>query len=101
MDMNKMLKQAQQMQNRMQKVQQEIAVKQFEGQAGGGAIKAVATGEGSLVSIKIDPSIVKDGDVEMLEELVVLAVGEAIEKGKAEMQAELSKMTGGMRIPGF
>ncbi|PTY02664.1 nucleoid-associated protein [Verrucomicrobia bacterium LW23] len=99
--LNKLMKQAQQMQNRLGKAQEEIAAKDFEGQAGGGVVKVVAKGHGNIVSIKIAPEILKEGDAEMLEDLILTAVNEAIEKGKALQKAEMSKLTGGMNIPGF
>lgn len=99
MNMMKMMKQAQQMQAKMKEMQDEVAGKEFEAEAGGGAVKAVATGAGDLVSLKIDEEMLKEGDAEMVEDLVVTAVNEAINKGREEMQAEMGKMTKGMGLP--
>jgi hypothetical protein len=103
MNVAKMLKQAQEMQARMSKMQAELAARQYEAEAAGGQIKAVASGEGQLISLKIEPALLKDGDAEMLEDLIVTAVREAIEKGKADAAKELGKlMPPGMGgLPGF
>src|SRR5258708_32082117 len=86
MNMMKMMKQAQELQAKAAKLQTELAARHYEAEAAGGQIKAVATGEGQLVSLKIDPALVKD-DVEMLEDLIVTAVREAIEKGKTDRKS--------------
>ena len=103
MNMMKMMKQAQELQAKAAKLQADLAARQYEAEATGGQIKAVATGEGQLVSLKIDPALLKDGDAEMLEDLIVTAVREAIEKGKTDAAKELSKlMPAGMGgLPGF
>ena len=79
------------MQAKMQKMQTELGLRHYEASSAGGLIKAVANGEGSLVSLKIDPSLLKD-DVELLEDLIVTAVREAVDKGKADVAKEMSKM---------
>jgi DNA-binding YbaB/EbfC family protein len=100
MNMMKMMKQAQELQAKAAKIQADLAARHYEAEAAGGQIKAVASGEGQLVSLKIDPALVKEGEAEMLEDLITTAVREAIDKGKADAQKELSKlMPGGM--PGF
>ncbi|MEM1060442.1 MAG: YbaB/EbfC family nucleoid-associated protein [Verrucomicrobiota bacterium] len=99
MNMMKMMKQAQQMQAKMKEMQDELAAKEYEAEAGGGAVKAVATGSGELRSLKIDEDMLKEGDAEMVEDLVVTAVNEAINKGRDEMNAEMSKMTKGLGLP--
>ena len=101
MNMMKMMKQAQQMQAKMQKMQAELAQREYEAEAGGGAVKVRANGEGVLLAVKIDPEIVADGDAEMLEDLVLTAANEAIQKGKEEIQAEMSSLTAGMGLPGM
>ena len=103
MNMMKLMKQAQEMQSKAAKIQAELAARQYEAEAAGGQIKAVATGEGMLVSLKIAPELVKEGDAEMLEDLITTAVREAIEKCKADAAKELSKlMPAGMGgLPGF
>jgi DNA-binding YbaB/EbfC family protein len=103
MNMMKMMKQAQELQAKAAKLQTELASRQYTAEAAGGQIKAVATGEGQLVSLKIDPALLKDGEAEMLEDLIVTAVREAIDKGKTDAQKELGKlMPAGMGgLPGF
>ena len=102
MNMMKMMKQAQELQAKAAKLQADLAARQYEAEAAGGQIKAVATGEGQLVSLKIDPALLKD-DADMLEDLIVTAVREAIDKGKADAAKELGKlMPAGMGgLPGF
>ena len=89
------------MQAEAQKMQAELAAKKYEATSGGGAVKVVASGEGTLLSLKIDPAIVKEGDAEMLEDLILSAVRDAVEQGRKEAQASMSKLTGGMGLPGF
>jgi DNA-binding YbaB/EbfC family protein len=101
MNIAKLMKQAQQMQAEAQKMQAELAAKKYEATSGGGAVTAVASGEGTLLSLKIDPTIVKEGDAELLEDLVLSAVRDAVEQGRKEAQASMSKLTGGMGLPGF
>jgi DNA-binding YbaB/EbfC family protein len=102
MNMMKMMKQAQELQAKAAKLQADLAARQYEAESAGGQIKAIATGEGQLVSLKIDPALLKD-DAEMLEDLIVTAVREAIDKGKADAAKELGKlMPAGMGgLPGF
>ena len=102
MNMMKMMKQAQELQAKAAKLQTELAARKYEAEAAGGQIKAVATGEGQLVSLKIDPALLKD-DAEMLEDLIVTAVREAIDKGKVDAAKELGKlMPAGLGgLPGF
>jgi hypothetical protein len=98
---SKMLKQVQEMQVKMQRMQEEIMQREFEADAGGGAVRVVALGEGTLVSIKINPDVLKDGDAEMLEDLILTAVNDAISKGKDEIKREMSKLTAGLGLPGM
>jgi DNA-binding YbaB/EbfC family protein len=99
--LGKFLKQAQKMQEQMQRVQDELAQREVEGSAGGGAVKAVARCDGSIASIKIDPKVVDASDVEMLEDLVLGAVTNALEIAKKTQAEEMSKITAGMNIPGM
>jgi DNA-binding YbaB/EbfC family protein len=99
MNIQKMMKQAQQMQERMLAAQEELAEKTVEATAGGGKVTVVATGAGDVVSIKIAKEVIDPEDVEFLEDLVLTAVKKAIEDGKAMAQAEMSKLTGGMGLP--
>ena len=103
MNVMKMMKQAQELQAKATKLQADLAAREYSAEAAGGQIKAVANGESRLLSLKIDPALVKEGEVELLEDLIVTAVREAIEKGKLDAQKELGKlMPAGMGgLPGF
>jgi hypothetical protein len=101
MDINKLMKQAQQMQAGMQKAQEDLAVKTVEASVGGGKVIVVATGAGDVQDIKIDPSIIDPDDAEFLQDLVLKGVQEAITKGKEMASGEMSKLTGGLNIPGL
>ncbi len=101
MDMKKMMKQAQKMQMELARAQEEIKDMTFEATAGGGMVKAVATGEMTISSITIDPEAVDPEDVEMLQDMVAAAVNEAL-RGVSEMSSmRLNSATGGMNIPGL
>ena len=101
MDMKKMMKQAQRMQAELAKAQDEIKDMEFEATAGGGMVKVVATGDMAVKSIAIDPEAVDPEDVEMLEDLVLAAVNEALH-GVSDISAQrLNAATGGMSIPGL
>lgn len=99
MDIAKMMKQAQQMQGKLQAAQAELAKRTVEVTAAGGKVTVVATGGGDVVSLKIDPSVVDPGDVEFLQSLVLSAVQQGIEAGRALAAEEMSKLTGGMGLP--
>jgi DNA-binding YbaB/EbfC family protein len=101
MNIAKMLKQAQQMQANLAKTQAELAEKQFEASVGGGKVKVVANGGGEVLSIKIDPQVVDPQDVEMLEDLVLSGVQQAIEDAKKAASTEMGKLTAGLNIPGL
>lgn len=101
MDINKLMKQAQQMQAGMAKAQEDLAGQTVEASVGGGKVTVVATGAGEVESIKIDPAVVDPSDVEFLEDLVLKGVQEAITKGKQMAESEMSKLTGGLKIPGM
>jgi len=101
MNIAKMMKQAQAMQQNMEKVQAELAEKSFEFSSGGGMVTAVANGEGSLTSIKIDPKVVDPEDIEMLEDLIFAAVDGAVKEGKEAAAKEMGALTQGMNIPGM
>ena len=101
MDMNKLMKQAQQMQEQMAKAQAELGNEIVEATAGGGLVTVKATGAGDLVSISIDPKAVDPDDVELLEDLVLAAVNEALRSAQALAQSKLGAMTGGLGLPGF
>jgi len=96
MNLNKLMKQAQKMQEQMAKTQAELEEKTVEVSAGGGKVKVVANGAGEVISIKIDKAIVDVNDVEFLEEVVLSGVKQAIEQGKTLAQSEMSKITAGL-----
>lgn len=98
MNIKQLMKQAQQMQDQMQRQMTSIKV---EGSAGGGMVKAEMSGNKELLSITIDKEAVDPEDVEMLQDLVKAAVNEAARKVDEEMQSSMGAMTGGMKIPGF
>jgi DNA-binding YbaB/EbfC family protein len=99
MDMMKIMQQAQQMQGRLQQMQEELEQKTVSAAAGGGMVTVEADGKGQVRQIKIDPSLVGGGDVEMLEDLVLVAVREAQKKAAELAQSEMGKLTGGMNLP--
>lgn len=98
-NMNQMMKKMQKLQTDMAKMQEELKKRTLEATAGGGAVKVVITGEKQLQSIKINPSAVDPSDVEMLEDLVLAAVNEALKKAEDMMTQEMGKMTGGLNLP--
>ena len=100
MNMN-MIKQAQKMQQDMLKMQEELEVKQYEAAAGGGVVKAVVNGKHEVVSLTIDPEAVDPEDVEMLQDMVVAAVNEAMRKAEAEASQNMSRLTGGLNLGGL
>ena len=100
-NMNNMLKQAQKMQQDMLKMQEELEVATFEGTSGGGAITVTASGKKEITAIKISPEVVDADDVEMLEDLILVAVNEAMKKVDSANSEKLGKLTGGMNIPGL
>ncbi len=96
MNINKMMKQMQKMQKDMQKTQSELAEKEFEASVGGGKVVVTANGGGDVTAIKIDPAVVDPEDVEMLEDLVLSGVKQALDQGKEAMASEMGKLTGGL-----
>jgi len=101
MNLNKLMKQAQQMQAKMAKAHAELEEKTVELTAAGGKIKVTSNGAGEILIIKIDQAIVDPNDVEFLEEAVLSGVQQAIEQGKALAQSEMKKITGGLGMPGL
>ena len=99
MNIAKMMKQAQQMQSKMQSLQAELAEQTVEETVGGGKVTVKANGAGEVLSIQIDPSIVDPEDVEILEDLVLSGVRKAIDSGKELASKEMSKATEGMGLP--
>ena len=101
MNIQKLMKQAQQMQAGLAAKQEELATQTVDASVGGGKINVVATCAGDVLSIKIDPSVIDPSDAEFLEDLVLKGVQEAITKGKEKSAAEMKKLTGGLGIPGM
>ena len=101
MDMKKMMKQAQKLQRDAAAAQQEIAAMTFAASAGGGMVKATATGERAITDITIDPAAVDPEDVEMLQDMVVAAVNEALRAASEAANARMNAVMGGMKIPGL
>ena len=98
MNMN-MIKQAQKMQENMQKMQAELEAKEYSAQAGGGVVTATVSGKRELKSLKIDPDAVDPDDVEMLEDLIVAAVNEAMRAAEGDAASTMQKLTGGLGLP--
>lgn len=98
MNMN-MIKQAQKMQENMQKMQAELEAKEYSAQAGGGVVSATVTGKRELVSLTIDPETVDPEDVEMLQDMIVAAVNEAIRSAETDMADNMRQITGGLNLP--
>lgn len=101
MKMNDLMKQAQQMQKRMLEIREELANQTIEATVGGGMVTAVVNGQQELVSLRITPEVVDPDDTEMLEDLVVSVVNEALQLSQEMMSDEMSKLTGGFKIPGL
>src|SRR5690554_3492835 len=99
--MNSLVRQAQKMQSRITKVQDEIGNKTIEASTGGGMVTAVVNGKQELLQIKINPGVVDPADVEVLEEMVLGAVNQAMEMAGEMMNSEIEKITGGLNIPGL
>ena len=100
-NMGKLMKQAQQLQAKMAKIQEELSEKTVEASAGGGMVAAVATGRQEIVSIRIDPEVIDPDDAEMLQDLIMAAVNDALNRAKDMMNEEMGKLTKGMNIPGL
>lgn len=100
-NMNQMMKQAQKMQADMLKAQDDLKNEVVEAAAGGGMVRVTANGQGDILSIEINPEIIDSGDAEMLQDMVLVAVNDAAEKAKELQSSLMSKMTGGLNIPGL
>ncbi|MBW1677717.1 MAG: YbaB/EbfC family nucleoid-associated protein [Deltaproteobacteria bacterium] len=99
--MGNMLKQAQKLQSKIFKLQDQLADRTVETTVGGGMVKAVANGKQELLSIKIEPEVVDPNDVQMLEDLIVAAVNDVLKKAQEMVTEEMNKLTGGFKIPGI
>jgi len=99
--MGSIMKQAQKMQAEIARVQQELSHKTVEASAGGGMVTVVANGKQEIISVKIEPEVVTSGDIEMIQDLVLAAVNEALKKSQEMVAEEMRKITGGLNIPGL
>lgn len=100
-NMGNLLKQAQEMQSKMGKIQEEAATKTVEAATGGGMVTVQANGAMQITNITIDPEVLKSGDADMLKDLLIAATNEALRKAKELMADEMKSLTGGMGIPGM
>ena len=101
MGMGNLQRMAQQMQQELLRIQGELETMMVDGSAGGGVVKAVVTGKQELVSVTIDPAAVDPSDVEMLQDLIVAAVNDALGNSRRVAEEKMSAVTGGLRIPGM
>jgi DNA-binding YbaB/EbfC family protein len=99
MDLTKMMKQAQELQGRMQKLQEDLAALEVEGQSGGGLVKVKLNGKLEALGLKVDPSLIKPEEAEILEDLIVAAFQDAKRKAEAAVQAKMQEITGGLALP--
>ena len=99
--MQQMMKQAKMMQKKMLEVQEELKKMEFEASAGGGAVKARVNGEQEILEIKLDTGMIDADDLEMVEDMVMVAVNDALKQSKDEAKNRMSGLTGGMSIPGM
>ena len=100
-NMGNMMKQAQKLQSKMLRMQEEMAEKTVEVTSGGGMVKVAANGRQQILSIQIEKEVVDPDDVEMLQDLILAAVNDALLKSQEMVSAEMSKLTGGLNIPGL
>ena len=100
-DLSGMMKQAQKLQAKMMAMQEELGNRTVSAQAGGGMVEAVVNGRQELLTLRIDPEVVVAEDVEMLQDLILAAINEALSRSREMMATEMSKLTGGMQIPGL
>lgn len=100
-NMGNLMKQAQKFQEKMAKLQGELAEKTVEATAGGGMVSVVVNGQQEVLSIRIDPEVIDPDDVEMLQDLVLAAVNDGLKRAKDMVTEEMSKLTGGLNIPNF
>ena len=100
-NINNIMKQAKKMQEKIGKLQQELENETIEAQAGGGMVRVIVNGKFEIVSLKIEKEVVNPEDIEMLQDLIVAAVNEGIRKSQEMASSEMSKITGGLGIPGM
>ena len=101
MDMRALMKQAQQMQAKMARVQEDLAAKTVTAEVAGGQVKVVMNGKHAVVRLEIQPAVVDPADVEFLQDLIVSALNEAVRKTDTMVQQEMSQVTGGLNLPGM
>ena len=99
--MGDLLKQAQEMQSRMAKIQEELANKTVQGSSGGGMVQVTVNGQLNITAVQIEPSVINSSEKEMLEDLVLAAVNDGMRKARELASTEMSKLTGGLKIPGL
>ena len=100
-NMNNLMKQAQRMQRQMEEAQQKLETMEATATAGGGAVEVTVSGKKEVLKVKLKEEVVDPDDIEMLEDLVAAAVNDAVTKAKAESEAEMGKLTGGLNVPGI
>jgi nucleoid-associated protein EbfC len=100
-NLNQMMKQAQQLQQRMAEMQEKLNQSEMTGSSGGGMVQVTMNGKGEVKSLKIDPSLVDPKEVEVLEDLIIAACNDTKSKIEQHMSEEMAKITGGLNIPGF
>lgn len=96
-----LMKQANQMQLKMKKLQEELATREFTGTSSGGAVTVKVNGDNKVLSLVITPEVLKSQDTEILQDLIIVAVNDALKTAKETSSQEMSKITGGMNLPGF
>ena len=99
--MGDLLKQAQEMQSRMAKIQEELANKTVQGSAGGGMVQVTVNGQFHMTAVQIEPAVINSAEKEMLEDLILAAVNDGMRKARELASSEMSKLTGGLKIPGL
>lgn len=99
--MAQLMKQANQMQSRMKKTQEELAKAEYSATSGGGAVSVKINGDHLITSLTIDPEVLKAGDAEMLQDMIITATNEAVKNARAVSAKEMEKITGGLNVPGM
>lgn len=99
--MQQLMKQANQMQAKMKKLQEELALREFDGTSGGGAVKVTVTGNNLVKAVVISPDVFSAGDAEILQDMVASATNDALKNAKTIVDQEMSKVTGGLNVPGM
>lgn len=99
-ELGRMMEQARAMQAKLAELQQELALRRFEGSSGGGMVTAVVTGALRVLEVRIEPSLLEEGDREMIQDLTAAALNAAIQNAQSQVQAELQRASAGMALPG-